>query len=104
MKKLFYLLFISSVLASCKKEYECTCDYGVVYTTGHPDIPVGEGYFYTQKVTAKSKKKAEEACDSFDSPYTTTSHDILDDDGNVILINGGNHTYYRSEWLNCFLD
>jgi len=53
MKKLYIILFISLIgLASCKKDYSCTC---VTTVNGTPEAPVTYSYENVTKSTAHTK-------------------------------------------------
>ena len=101
MKKLFYLLFISFALASCNKEYECTCDHTFTYSdssAANQAASIHSSPLVDQEtVTAKSKKKAEEECNSLD--YVNVELDSMTD-------LGGNPLYYytRTDNYNCELE
>lgn len=86
MKKLFYLLFISSVvLVSCKKEYQCKCikitnsyysyaggtsSFDNPSVVSNPDVIESDNQYVNNTTMAK----AEEDCNSFNYENETITY------------------------------
>lgn len=72
MKKIFIALLTVGALASCKKDYVCTC---TTTTTSGGTVSTDENTYNLNQVTKKYVESSEE-CASYDRQYTSSSGDI----------------------------
>jgi len=109
MKKIFYLLFIISILlASCKKEeeYQCNCENTFKYlwklgsdSDDYSSLGVDSSAITNEYVMAKSMEEAETGCNNFNYSNSTIISEVYT---NQMLFDS---IYTRTdEVYNCILE